>query len=232
MVISFRQNIVDVDRHDGCRRQIGSNGLRRGDRRLRAGEFSRKLIRLLQDLGIQAGNRLIEGLSASPDTADHLTTCFAVPGINIDQFLCALENAVKDLPGAVIVHRPNQDHDFRYDFPYSFAILIGNIPVLRILQRLQQFFQHLLILDILWDIACFDSEGVGIPFCQDHCLVFSQIRFNKVLAPEVFLLNQVAVAEDDPDRPVQCVKQAVKLRYNVSSGAAGPYQNDFDRAGF
>lgn len=187
---------------------------------------------MLQDLGIQAGNRLIEGLSASPDTADHLTTCFAVPGINIDQFLCALENAVKDLPGAVIVHRPNQDHDFRYDFPYSFAILIGNIPVLRILQRLQQFFQHLLILDILWDIACFDSEGVGIPFCQDHCLVFSQIRFNKVLAPEVFLLNQVAVAEDDPDRPVQCVKQAVKLRYNVSSGAAGPYQNDFDRAGF
>ncbi len=232
MVIPFRQNIVDVDRHDGCRRQIRCNSLRRGDRRLRAGEFSRKLIRLLQDLGIQAGNRLIEGLSASPDTADHLTTCFAVPGINIDQFLCALENAVKDLPGAVIVHRPNQDHDFRYDFPYSFAILIGNIPVLRILQRLQQFFQHLLILDILWDIACFDSEGVGIPFCQDHCLVFSQIRFNKVLAPEVFLLNQVAVAEDDPDRPVQCVKQAVKLRYNVSSGAAGPYQNDFDRAGF
>lgn len=29
--------------------------------------------------GIQAGNRLIEGPSASPDTADHLTTCFAVP---------------------------------------------------------------------------------------------------------------------------------------------------------
>lgn len=182
--------------------------------------------------GYRLATPLIEGLSASPDTADHLPTCFAVPGINIDQFLCALENAVKDLPGAVIVHRPNQDHDFRYDFPYSFAILIGNIPVLRILQRLQQFFQHLLILDILWDIACFDSEGVGIPFCQDHCLVFSQIRFNKVLAPEVFLLNQVAVAEDDPDRPVQCVKQAVKLRYNVSSGAAGPYQNDFDRAGF
>ena len=145
----------------------------------------------------------------------------SVAGINVNQIFLLLEYPVTHLPGTVIVHTAKQDD----------PLGLGDITVVSCFEirrgKLQEFFIRL---DEIRDILTLDSKGCGVPFCLHLCFVPSNILFNKVLADQVLLFHNIAIAYDDPNSSPRGVAQPVQVRYDISAGTARADHNDLDRS--
>ncbi len=130
------------------------------------------------------------------------------------------------LPGFVVVHRADEDHQLRYPHVVSVAGLAH--PKIA---RFQQGAKLILILHEGGYIFRLQAEHGGIPLRQHFGLVLPQIGGGKVLPHQVLFLHHVAVAEDEPHRAAQGVQQPVQVGRDVASCAARAQHDDLHRAG-
>ena len=124
------------------------------------------------------------------------------------------------LPAAVVVHGADKDN-----------LLLKNrvVPVMAHSEspRFQKPAQALLVFDELGHILSLHAEHRGVPLRQHFGLVFTQVCGDKVLPDKVFLLHHIAVADDEPHGPVQCVEQPVQMGRDMAPCAPGAQHDHF-----
>ena len=117
---------------------------------------------------------------------------------------------VAELPGLVVVHRADQNDLL----PDELCAIYP--PVV----RLQQTPQVILLLYKGRYILRLQPKYCGVPLSKHFRLVFSQIGLDEILPYQVFLLYNIAVADDEPYRTFQGVQQAVQVGRDMAPGSA------------
>ena len=125
-----------------------------------------------------------------------------------------------ELTGLVVVHRADQNDLL----PDKLCAIYP--PVV----RLYQTPQVILLLYKGRYILRLQPKYCGVPLSKHFRLVFSQIGLDEILPYQVFLLYNIAVADDEPYRTFQGVQQAVQVGRDMAPGPARAQHDDLDRA--
>ena len=174
-----------------------------------------------EHLRMHASDRLENRVSVSADTAHNLTGELPVSAVNVDEILRLVKRLMAELPGAVIIHAPKQDYQFLYVRRGKFR----GTPEC----RRDQVHQRIQILNKERNILRLHPEHSSIPLRQNARFIFPEICGGEVLPHQIFLLHDIAIAEDHAGRPSQGVEEPVEMWSGMAAGAAGAKLHDLHR---